>query len=125
LARFVNAAQRADRQRRIHRGGQALAGHVTQVQTDAAIGHLEIVEKIAAHFRDGLKLVRDSNAARPKRLDREHATLNRARFLEFFLAQLLDNAEIHRCRDRIHVISRRNVLPGKGVQRQGQFTSGP
>ena len=65
LPRFVNAAQRADCQRRIHRGGQALAGHVTELQTNAAIGHLEIVEKIAAHFRDGLKLVRDSYAARP------------------------------------------------------------
>jgi hypothetical protein len=82
LARFVHPAESFH----YHRRRQSLAGCFAQIQTDAAIGQLEIVKKITTDFGNRLEFVRNPNSTNLQRLSRKPHALNRARLLEFFLA---------------------------------------
>jgi hypothetical protein len=53
-AGFMDAAKRADGERRVQRCRQAFAGDIAHVQANRVVAELEMVEIIAAAFRYGL-----------------------------------------------------------------------
>jgi len=85
-AGFLNAAKSADGEGGIESSGKTFAGNVAEVETDGSVGKGEIVEVIAADFREGLEFVRDDDAEFTERMPGEHSALDDACFLEFLLA---------------------------------------
>jgi len=82
----VNAAKSSDGESGIESGGKTFAGDVADVETDGSVGKSEIVEVIAANFREGLEFVRNDDAEFTEGMRREHSALDDACFLEFLLA---------------------------------------
>src|SRR5260370_28922107 len=73
----------------MHWRREALSRYVAEVQPDTPIGHLEIIQEIAAYRGDRLERVRDPDGADAQWLGRHHYALNRARFFQLFFAKLL------------------------------------
>jgi hypothetical protein len=86
----MNAAKRADGQRRIKRRGEALSGNVSDVKADCFVTEFEVVEVVAAHFRHRLEFMGDGDPGQAKWMRGHHDVLNDASFLEFLLAELFN-----------------------------------
>jgi hypothetical protein len=90
----MNAAEGADGEGGVKGGGEALAADVAEVQAKGAVGEGEIIEEVAADFRDGLKFVRDGNGSGAQGLAREHKTLYAAGFLEVQFPGALESRKL-------------------------------
>ena len=86
----MDAAKCPDSQCSIHGGGEAFTRNVAQIKANGSVREFKVVQEIPADRGDRLELVRDAYCSGPERLRRQHHPLNRAGFLEFFFAQLLD-----------------------------------
>ena len=96
LAGFVNAAECADGERGVKRGGKAFAGNVADIQADGAVTEGEIVEIISTHFGGGLKFVRDGDLLGAQGMRGEHHVLDGASLFEILLAEFFDGTQFKR-----------------------------
>ena len=78
------------------RGRQPFAGNIAKVKTDRSVQQLEIVQKIAADRRNGLKFVRDHHRTGAQRFRGHHHALDCASLFEFLFPQFFDRLQFER-----------------------------
>jgi hypothetical protein len=82
--------------------GEAFARNVTDIETDLAVRKSEIVEIVAANFRNRLKFVGHKHTIRTERLRGEHGPLDHAGLLDFLFAQFFDGEKVLQRRSSKH-----------------------
>jgi len=107
LAGFVDAAKSADSEGCVESGGQSFAGDVAEIEADGAVGESEIVEIIAPHFGDGLKLVGNDDVEFVEGPRGEHGALNDASFFKFLFAMFFNGEKVAQRRGGGHRSVRR------------------
>ena len=85
-AGLVNAAESAHDESAVHGGGESLADHVAEVETDEAVGQAEEIDEVAAHFEEGSEAESDFDPRVTQRGGREERRLDETSFAHVIVA---------------------------------------